>query len=208
MDKRTLQCHFSFVFVLEKKVQGQRAQLAYERALKDGSVNVYRGRIFLIGQDRAGKTSLKKSLIGLPFDTDEQSTEGIQVDPSEFKVDVDQVTCKNWQTIDQNSQRLLGCAKVVARMVVERQYHEQDDDKRKEIRKIVKMLEKEDIVSRMVFERQYHEQDDDENKELRKILKMLGKEDGDKNDDDEVYDDAGDEGKDSSINQVNVSSRT
>ena len=152
-------------------MQGQRAQLAYERALKDGSVNVYRGRIFLIGQDRAGKTSLKKSLIGLPFDTDEQSTEGIQVDPSAFEVDVDQVTCKNWQTIDQNSQRLLGCAKVVARMVVERQYHEQDDDEN-----------------------------------TRKILKMLGKEDVDKSDDDEDYDDAGDEGKASSINQVNVSS--
>ena len=151
-------------------MQGQRAQLAYERALKDGSVNVYRGRIFLIGQDRAGKTSLKKSLIGLPFDTDEQSTEGIQVDPSAFEVDVDQV--KNWQTVDQNSQRLLGCAKVVARMVVERQYHEQDDDDNKE----------------------------------RKILKMPGKEDVDKNDDDEDYDDAADEGKASSINQVNVSS--
>ena len=146
-------------------MQGQRAQLAYERALKDGSLNVYRGRIFLIGQDRAGKTSLKKSLIGLPFDTHEQSTEGIQVDPSAFEVDVDQVTCKNWQTIDQNSQRLLGCAKVVARMVIERQYHKE-----------------------------------------RRILKMLGKEDVDKNDDDEVYDDAADEGKASSINQVNVSS--
>ena len=144
MDKRTLKCHFCFVLVLEIEVQGQRAQLAYERALKDGSVNVYRCRIFLIGQDRAGKTSLKKSLIGLPFDTDEQSTEGIQVDPSAFEVDVDQVTCKNWQTIDQNSQRLLGCAKVVARMVVERQYHEQDDDENKE-RKILKMLGKEDV---------------------------------------------------------------
>ena len=149
----------------------QRAQLnAYKRALRDGSVNVYRGRIFLIGQGRAGKTSLKKSLIGLPFDTNEQSTEGIQVDPSAFKVNIDQV--KNWQSIDQNSQRLLGCAKVVARMVVERQYHEQDDEENKE----------------------------------RKILKMPGKEDVDKNDDDEVYDDAGDEGKASSINQVNVSS--
>ena len=108
------------------KARGLEAQLAYVRALKDGSVNVYRGRIFIIGQDRAGKTSLKKSLIGLPFDTNEQSTEGIQVDPSAFEVDIDQV--KNWQSIDQNSQRLLGCAKVVARMVVERQFDYDDDD--------------------------------------------------------------------------------
>ena len=49
------------------------AQLAYESALKDGAVNVYRGRVLLIGQDRAGKTSLKKSLIGLPFNSKEKS---------------------------------------------------------------------------------------------------------------------------------------
>ena len=39
-------------------------------------MNVYRGRIILVGQDRAGKTSLKKSLLGLPFDFKEQSTDG------------------------------------------------------------------------------------------------------------------------------------
>ena len=53
----------------------------------------------LIGQARAGKTSLKKSLLGMPFDPDEQSTVGIEVDPSSFKVDVDQV--KNWQRTDE-----------------------------------------------------------------------------------------------------------
>ena len=35
----------------------------------------------LIGQDRAGKTSLKKSFLGLPFDPEEESTDGIEVDP-------------------------------------------------------------------------------------------------------------------------------
>jgi len=58
-------------------------------------VKVYRSRVMLIGQDRAGKTSLKKSLLGMPFDLEEQSTVGIEVDPSSFRVDVDQV--KNWQ---------------------------------------------------------------------------------------------------------------
>ena len=67
-----------------------KAQLAYERALQDGYVMVYRGRILLIGQDRAGKTSLKKSLLGLPFDSGEQSTEGIEVDPSKCEIGVDQ----------------------------------------------------------------------------------------------------------------------
>ena len=53
----------------------------------------------LIGQDRAGKTSLKKSFLGRPFDPNEQSTDGIEIDPSKFEIDVDQV--KNWQSIDE-----------------------------------------------------------------------------------------------------------
>lgn len=52
----------------------------------------------LIGQDRAGKTSLKKSFLGLPFDPEEESTEGIEVDPSKFDIEVDHV--KNWQRTD------------------------------------------------------------------------------------------------------------
>ena len=66
--------------------------LIYQKALRDGYVNVYRGRIFLIGQDRAGKTSLKKSLLGVPFDPKEESTEGI--DPSRCDIDVNRV--QNW----------------------------------------------------------------------------------------------------------------
>jgi len=40
----------------------------------------------LIGQDRSGKTSLKKSLRGEPFNQNEESTVGIDVDPSFFQV--------------------------------------------------------------------------------------------------------------------------
>ena len=72
----------------------------------------------LIGQDRAGKTSLKKSLIGLPFDPKENSTEGIEVDPSIFQVYTDEV--KNWQPIDKSERGLLGCSKDVAQVVVEK----------------------------------------------------------------------------------------
>ena len=94
------------------------AQLAYESALKDGAVNVYRGRVLLIGQDRAGKTSLKKSLIGLPFNSKEKSTDGIEVDPSKFRLNFDEV--RNWQPIDEKKQGLLGCSKDVAQVVVEK----------------------------------------------------------------------------------------
>ena len=105
---------------LEIDARGEKAQLAYQRALKDGAVNVYRGRVLLIGQDRAGKTSLKKSLIGLPFNPKEKSTDGIEVDPSKFQVDVDEV--KNWQPIDERKQGFLGCSKDVAQVVVEKMF--------------------------------------------------------------------------------------
>ena len=88
--------------------------------MKDGAVNVYRGRVLLIGQDRAGKTSLKRSIIGLPFNRKEKSTDGIEVDPSKFHLDVDEV--RNWQPINERKQGFLGCSKDVAKVVVERMY--------------------------------------------------------------------------------------
>ena len=72
--------------------QGHFARLVYGKALRDGFVNVYRGRIILVGQDRAGKTSLKKNLLGLPFDHQEQSTDGIEIE--QFEIGVPQI--KNW----------------------------------------------------------------------------------------------------------------
>ncbi|CAH3191634.1 unnamed protein product, partial [Porites evermanni] len=104
----------------EIEARGEKAQLAYQSALKYGAVNVYRGRVLLIGQDRAGKTSLKKSLIGLPFNSKEKSTDGIEVDPSKFQLDVGEV--RNWQPIDERKQGLLGCSRDVAQMVVEKMY--------------------------------------------------------------------------------------
>ena len=75
----------------------------------------------LIGQDRAGKTSLKKSLIGLPFNRKEKSSKGIEVDPSKFQLDLDEV--RNWQPLDERKQGLLGCSRDVAQMVVEKMYN-------------------------------------------------------------------------------------
>ena len=117
----TLKMHSIFLLVpLEIEARGEKAQLAYQSALKDGAVNVYRGRVLLIGQDRAGKTSLKKSLIGLPFNSKEKSTDGIEVDPSKFQLNVGEV--RNWQRIDERKQGLLGCSKDVAQVVVEKMY--------------------------------------------------------------------------------------
>ena len=100
---------------LEIQARGLRARLAYENALKTGKIKLYRTRIMLIGQDRAGKTSLKNSFLGLPFDPNEQSTDGIEMDPSKFEIDVDNV--KNWQRTDEKlgvSQFANDLARIVA----------------------------------------------------------------------------------------------
>ena len=106
---------------VEIQAQGGVAKLLYEKALKEGSVNVYRSRILLVGQDRAGKTSLKKSLLGLPFNPKEPSTEGIQVDPSVCEIEVDQV--KNWNSTSNNKPSLAEFSEDISRMLVENQYN-------------------------------------------------------------------------------------
>ena len=80
-------------------------------------MEVYRGRILLIGQDRAGKTSLKKSLLGLPFDPKEQSTDGIEVQASTCEIEVEQV--KNWHSTHGNKSGLLECSKDISKIVAE-----------------------------------------------------------------------------------------
>ena len=115
-------CYKCFLYLVpsEIKARGPEAQIAYENALKTGKVKVYRARIMLIGQDRAGKTSLRKSFLGLPFDPEEQSTDGIEVDPSKFEVDTDLV--KNWKRTDEKlevSQFAADLARMVARQLQE-----------------------------------------------------------------------------------------
>ena len=60
----------------------------------------------LIGQNRVGKTSLKKSLKGISFDPEENSSVSIEVDPSLFKV-----TTECWRTgmtkNDQNAEEAI-----------------------------------------------------------------------------------------------------
>jgi len=73
--------------------RGPSALEAYKKALADGKTSIKRVPVMLIGQDRAGKTSLKKSLRGIGFDPKEESTVGIDVDPSYFEV-----TTETWKT--------------------------------------------------------------------------------------------------------------
>ena len=104
--------------------QGHSARLVYEEAVRDGFVNVYRGRIILVGQDRAGKTSLKKTLLGLPFDFKEQSTDGIEIEPSKFEIEVEQI--KNWTPSCANKSSLSECLEYttgIAELLARERYH-------------------------------------------------------------------------------------
>ena len=86
----------------EIRARGSAAELAYKVALLEGKVKVCRARLLIIGQDRAGKTSLKKSLIGLPFNPEEPSTEVLEMNSSKLEVDIEQVV--KWKAISDNSE--------------------------------------------------------------------------------------------------------
>ncbi|XP_071500461.1 uncharacterized protein [Diadema antillarum] len=58
--------------------RGPRAKRAYAEAARDGTKKVYRTRLMLVGQERVGKTSLKKSLTGQRFDENEAITDGVE----------------------------------------------------------------------------------------------------------------------------------
>ena len=57
---------------------------ALNKALAEGKTQNKRVPIMLIRQDRSGKTSLKTSLTGQKFNPLEDSTVGIDADPSHF----------------------------------------------------------------------------------------------------------------------------
>ena len=152
---------FSYLVPREIKAQGPEAKLAYGNALKTGKVKVYRARIMLIGQDRAGKTSLKKSFLGLPFNPEEDSTDGIEVDPSKFGVDIDQV--KNWKLTDKKlsvSQFALDLAKMVAKEIQER-------DKDEEVAQEVDEEDSDDDSKLDDYKSKQDDPDEDTNKQTK-----------------------------------------
>ena len=99
--------------------RGPLAVGSYNRALDAGRASVKRVPIMLIGQHGAGKTSLKKSLKGILFDPEEDSTVGIDVDPSHFKV-----TTETWKTgakeKDQNSESAISFNHHTAKWIADR----------------------------------------------------------------------------------------
>ena len=90
---------FYFISLAPSEIlaRGRPAIEAYRRALSEGKGYARRVPVMIIGQARTGKTSLKKSLKGELFNPDEGSTEGIETDPSYFKVLTDV-----WRTGQEN----------------------------------------------------------------------------------------------------------
>ncbi|XP_022803632.1 probable serine/threonine-protein kinase roco8 [Stylophora pistillata] len=84
---------------LEIQARGPEAVEAYDKALTEGKACIKRIPIMLIGQERTGKTSLKRSLKGEKFDKEEESTDGIETDPSYFKVSTE--TWKSGQACEE-----------------------------------------------------------------------------------------------------------
>ena len=136
-----LSCHPSVP--PEIQARGIEAEHAFQRALKKGKVRVYRGRVMLIGQNRAGKTSLKKSLLGLTFDPGEPSTDGIEIDPSRFEVDVNRVM--NWQLV-KNEKFTSEFADDIARLVVGELTKKGDEEEEKPATGVVTESEQSDVT--------------------------------------------------------------
>ena len=92
--------HFSIVpFTVPPEIRARGPQVleAYNSALTEGQACVKRVPLMIVGQDRSGKTSLKKSLKGICFNPDEDGTLGIEVDRYDFKV-----TTEIWKTGGKN----------------------------------------------------------------------------------------------------------
>lgn len=108
----------------EIRARGSAAELAYKFALLEGKVKVCRARLLIIGQDRAGKTSLKKSLIGLPFNPEEPSTEVLEMNSSKLEVNIEQVV--EWKAISDDNEveqvrpQDLSIARLVAENMMQR----------------------------------------------------------------------------------------
>ena len=112
----------------EIRGRGPEAERAFQKAMKIGRVKVCRGRIMLLGQDRAGKTSLKKSLLDLPFDPKEESTVGVEVDRSKCELEVDEV--QNWMPCKRKKGEMSEFEEELARLIVKdlRETKADDDD--------------------------------------------------------------------------------
>ena len=91
--------------------RGNKAKAAYRRALENGKTRDVRVRIMLIGEGKAGKTSLKRFLKGEKFNKHEASTLGVDMDAPLLKDGLKawsaHKTVKNISVFDHRSAQLV-----------------------------------------------------------------------------------------------------
>lgn len=95
-------------------LRGRSARRVYNEALLEGTKQLKRVPIMIVGQDCSGKTSLKKSLKGEPFNPEENSTVMMEVDPSHCKM-----TTEVWKIVGQNQAADLGDSSLTVPVVAE-----------------------------------------------------------------------------------------
>ena len=124
----------------EINLRGPLAVEAYNKALNEGKVRVKRLPIMVIGQDRSGKTSLKNSMMGKPFNPDEDSTLGIDVGRSHFNVSTD-ICMPSENTVNNQTQNdfrdALSFEHNIARLVAEVLTHKRNIDSKEDLPSIV-----------------------------------------------------------------------
>nr|XP_054761556.1 uncharacterized protein LOC129267982 [Lytechinus pictus] len=77
--------------------RGPRARRAYAEAAQAGTKKVFRTRLMLVGQERVGKTSLKKTLTGQGFDKNEVITDGVETtNACEINIQIAKAGGKLW----------------------------------------------------------------------------------------------------------------
>ncbi|KAL9958600.1 hypothetical protein ACROYT_G035638 [Oculina patagonica] len=111
----------AFLFVVvppEVLTRGPIALEVYKNALAEGETCVKRVPLMLIGQNQAGKTSTKKSLKGISFNPKEDSTVGIDVDPSHFKLS-NEIWKAGEKNQEANAEKAISFEHKTARLIVD-----------------------------------------------------------------------------------------
>ena len=112
-------------------------------------MKVCRARLLIIGQDRAGKTSLKNSLMGLPFNPDEPSTEVLEVNSSKLEVSVEQVV--EWKAVNDDDKEVEQATpqnRSIARLVAEQMMQKKETKPNQSLPEEEKEIQDEKEVAR------------------------------------------------------------
>ena len=76
---------------------------AYVRCLEEGTCESCRARLMFVGHYKVGKTSLVRSLLGLPFVEEHHSTDGIETRIMQTKDRLDIVEVEDWEQTGQST---------------------------------------------------------------------------------------------------------